>query len=63
MPRGRRTTRKNAKLYGDAEKIIVADRRWSFFFSVEFAALRDTVQNFQWIPDQIPRFADIWKSK
>jgi peptide/nickel transport system substrate-binding protein len=33
------------------------------FFSVEYAAMRDTVQNFQWIPDQIPRFAEVWKSK
>jgi len=25
------------------------------------AALRDSVQGFEWIPDQIPRFRDLWK--
>ena len=55
---------KRKKLYSDAQKIIVADSpMMPLFFSVEYAALRDTVQNFQWIPDQIPRFADVWKSK
>ena len=55
---------KRKKLYSEAQKIIVADSPMlSLFFSVEYAAMRDSVQNFQWIPDQIPRFADVWKSK
>jgi len=55
---------KRKKIYSDAQKIIVADSPMlSLFFSVEFAAIRDSVQNFEWIPDQIPRFADVWKSK
>jgi peptide/nickel transport system substrate-binding protein len=33
------------------------------FFSVEYAALRSSVRGFEWIPDQIPRFRDLWKSK
>jgi len=55
---------KRKRLYSEAQKIIVADSPMlSLFFSVEYAAMRDTVQNFEWIPDQIPRFADVWKSK
>ncbi|HXX84370.1 MAG TPA: ABC transporter substrate-binding protein [Casimicrobiaceae bacterium] len=55
---------KRKKLYSEAQRIIVADSPMlSLFFSVEYAAMRDTVQNFEWIPDQIPRFADVWKSK
>lgn len=55
---------KRQKLYSEAQKLIVQDSpMMPLFFSVEYAALRDTVQNFQWIPDQIPRFAEVWKSK
>jgi peptide/nickel transport system substrate-binding protein len=35
----------------------------SLFYSVEFAALRDNVRGFVWIPDQIPRFRDLWKRR
>lgn len=53
-----------AKLYSEAQALIVHDLpMMPLFFSVEYAALRDTVQNFEWIPDQIPRFAELWKSK
>ena len=31
-------------------------------FGAEYAALRASVNGFQWIPDQIPRFRDLWKS-
>ena len=52
------------KLYSDAQRLIVQDSpMMPLFFSVEYAALRDTVQNFDSIPDQIPRFAEVWKSK
>ena len=55
---------KRKKLYSEAQRIVVSDSpMMPLFFSVEYAALRDTVQNFQWIPDQIPRFAEVWKSK
>jgi peptide/nickel transport system substrate-binding protein len=55
---------KRKKLYGEAQRLIVQDSpMMPLFFSVEYAALRDTVQNFQWIPDQIPRFAEVWKSQ
>jgi len=50
------------KIYDEAQEIIAKDiPMFSLFYSVEFAALRDTVQGFKWIPDQIPRFRDLWK--
>lgn len=30
------------------------------FFSAEYAAMRTVVKNYQWIPDQIPRFREVW---
>jgi len=32
------------------------------FFSVEYLAQRKTVRGFVWIPDQIPRYRDLWKT-
>ena len=53
---------KRKTLYNEAQKLIAEDvPMMPLFFSVEYAAHRDTVQNFQWIPDQIPRFAEVWK--
>jgi peptide/nickel transport system substrate-binding protein len=50
------------KIYDEAQEIIVTDiPMFSLFYSIEYAALRDTVQGFEWIPDQIPRFRDLWK--
>lgn len=30
------------------------------FFSAEYAAMSGSVQDFRWIPDQIPRFREVW---
>ena len=50
------------KLYDELQEIIVKDiPMFSLFDSVEYGALRDGVQDFAWIPDQIPRFRDLWK--
>ena len=50
------------KIYDQAQEIIVKDiPMFSLFYSVEYGALRDSVQGFAWIPDQIPRFRDLWK--
>ena len=52
------------KIYDEVQEIIVKDSPMlSLFYSVEYGALRDTVQDFQWVPDQIPRFRDLWKKK
>jgi peptide/nickel transport system substrate-binding protein len=51
------------KLYSEAQKIIAADLPMlPLFFSAEYAALRDDVKNHVWIPDQIPRFREVWKA-
>ena len=50
------------KLYSEVQAIVARDiPMLPLFFSVEYAALRDDVQGFEWIPDQIPRFRDLWK--
>jgi peptide/nickel transport system substrate-binding protein len=50
------------KIYDELQEILVKDiPMFSLFYSVEYAALRDDVQDFAWIPDQIPRFRDLWK--
>jgi peptide/nickel transport system substrate-binding protein len=51
------------KLYSEAQAIIAREVPMLPLFSpwVEYAALRDSVQGFAWIPDQIPRLRDLWK--
>lgn len=52
------------KLYSEAQKKIVADLPMlPLFFSAEYAAMRSDVKNFEWIPDQIPRFREVWLDK
>jgi peptide/nickel transport system substrate-binding protein len=51
------------KLYGEAQQQIVDDLPMvPLIFGAEYAALRATVQGFEWIPDEIPRFRDLWKT-
>jgi peptide/nickel transport system substrate-binding protein len=64
LEEGRNTYEQAArkKIYDELQEIIVKDiPMFSLFYSVEYAALRDDVQDFVWIPDQIPRFRDLWK--
>lgn len=52
------------KLYNAAQALITRDLPYLYiFFSIEFAAMRDEVRNYVWIPDEIPRFRDVWKAK
>lgn len=52
------------KLYAEAQQQIVSDLPIvPLMFGAEYAAMRDDVHGFQWIPDSIPRFRDLWKSK
>lgn len=49
------------KLYSEAQTKIVAELPMvPLFFSAEYAAMRKPVENFEWIPDQIPRFREVW---
>jgi peptide/nickel transport system substrate-binding protein len=50
-------------IYDEVQSILAKDiPMLPLFFSVEYAALRDDVKGFEWIPDQIPRFRDLWKA-
>jgi len=50
------------KIYDQIQEILVKDiPMFSLFYSVEYGVLRDDIQGFAWIPDQIPRFRDLWK--
>ena len=52
------------ELYSEVQAIIAREvPMLPLLFSVEYAALRDSVEGFEWIPDQIPRFRDLWKRK
>ncbi len=52
------------KLYRSAQATITADLPYiPLFFSIEFAAMWDNVHGYEWIPDEIPRFRDVWKSR
>lgn len=51
------------QLYAEAQQRIVADLPMvPLLFGAEYAALRASVNGFEWIPDEIPRFRDLWKS-
>lgn len=50
------------KLYAQAQQQIVDDLPvLPLIFGAEYAALRAGVNGFEWIPDQIPRFRELWK--
>jgi oligopeptide/dipeptide ABC transporter ATP-binding protein len=50
------------RIYDAMQAIIAKDvPMLSLFYSVEYGALRDTVVGFEWVPDQIPRYRDLWK--
>ena len=50
-------------IYSEVQKILAKEiPMMPLFFSVEYAALQNSVKGFEWIPDQIPRFRDLWKS-
>ncbi len=51
------------RLYGEAQRLIVSDLPMvPLIFGAEYAALRATVGGFEWIPDEIPRFRELWKT-
>jgi peptide/nickel transport system substrate-binding protein len=52
-----------AATYRKIEAILTRDLPYvPLFFSVEYAAMRNVVHNHVWIPDEIPRFREVWKS-
>jgi peptide/nickel transport system substrate-binding protein len=50
-------------MYDQVHRLILQDLPYvPIYFSAEYAATRQNVMNFRWIPDQIPRFAQVWKA-
>ncbi len=65
LDRARQTYDQNERktLYAEVQRKIIQDLPMvPLFFSAEYAAMRDVVHNFEWIPDQIPRFREVWRS-
>ncbi len=51
------------KLYAEAQQQIVNDLPMvPLIFGAEYAAMRNSVHGFEWIPDEIPRFRALWKT-
>ncbi len=51
------------RLYAEAQQQIVTDLPMvPLIFGAEYAALRSTVGGFEWIPDEIPRVRELWKT-
>lgn len=51
-------------IYNEAQRILAEQLPYvNLFFAVEYTAMRNSVRNFVLIPDDIPRYRDIWKSK
>jgi len=66
LDKGRATLDIEARkpIYRQAQAVMTRDLPYlPLYFSVEYAAIRDVVQNHAWIPDEIPRFRDLWKTK
>ncbi|MGV6874122.1 ABC transporter substrate-binding protein [Pseudochelatococcus sp. B33] len=50
-------------LYKQAQALMTHDLPYiPLFFSIEFGAMQNTVRNFVWVADEIPRFRDVWKT-
>lgn len=48
-------------LYDRAHELILEDLPYvPIYFSVEYAAMNQRVRGFEWIPDQVPRFYNVW---
>ena len=66
LDKARSTTDTEARkpIYRQAQAIMTRDLPYvPLFFSLEYAAIRSSVHNYIWIPDEIPRFREVWKSK
>lgn len=66
LDRARALEDRNARkeLYRTAQAMMVHDLPYIYLFhSIEFAAMRDEVKNYVWIPDEIPRFREVWKTR
>lgn len=54
---------KRKEIYQRAQEQIVKDAVYvDLFYAVEYMAVRNDVRNFEWIPDEVARYRDVWKA-
>lgn len=62
--RGLTDQSERAAAYRKAQEIMMADLPYiPLFFSLEYAAMRETVKGHVWVADEIPRLRDLWKTQ
>lgn len=50
-------------LYAKMQQLVANDAPYvPLFFAIQYMARRSNVEGHTWIPDQIPRFREVWKS-
>ena len=53
---------KRKEIYQQIQAQIVKDAVYiDLFYAVEYMAVRSDVRNFEWIPDEVARYRDVWK--
>lgn len=65
MDKARALTDINARkpLYTKMQQIVTSELPYvPLFFAIQYMARRSNVEGHKWIPDQIPRYRDIWKT-
>lgn len=51
------------ELYDQVHRLLLEDLPYvPVYFAAEYAAMRENVMGFEWTPDQIPRFYNVWKA-
>lgn len=62
--RAEKDQNRRREIYNRAQEIIAEQLPYiNLFFSVEYTALRSGVQNYIFVPDDIPRYREVWKSR
>jgi peptide/nickel transport system substrate-binding protein len=61
--RAEKDINKRKEIYSKAQEILGNDLPYvNLMFSVEYEAVQNNVRNFEWIPDIIPRYREVWKA-
>lgn len=65
MDKARALTEINARkpLYAQLQQTVTNELPYvPLFFAIQYMARRSNVEGHRWIPDQIPRYRDVWKT-
>jgi peptide/nickel transport system substrate-binding protein len=61
--RAEKDINKRKEIYSKAQQILGNDLPYvNLMFSVEYEAVQSNIHNFEWIPDIIPRYREVWKA-